>query len=667
VAVTGVATLLLALGASAPAFAAPDASLNVALAPSSPAPPVLNQAYAYSLAVGNTGDVALDNLVIVDTLPVELALSSVTTGSYSGLTDFAAGEGVRVSYEKNTAPGVFTLWGSSPNTTFNTTLTTPPPGLGPGEYVTRVRWEFGQAAAGMRATTPPLINGRVRNPDNAGGPVAAGDTIQDCATLSAVYTGGPTNVTRTDCESFTLIAGPSLALDAPASTPLGTTTTATASLSGGAPTGSVTFRVFAAGDTACATALSSANVTVNGVGAYTSPPFTAAAAGAYQWVARYNGDSLHAATASGCNNPAGAFAVVAPPRASAAFDAATVTVGEPTALTFTIANPAANTVPLTGVGLEIALPAGLVVASPNGVTGSCGGGTITAAAGSDSITLAGGTIPTGASCSFSVDVTAAEPGALTTTTGAVESANGGSGNAATAELTVRPAPTSPEPPATPSAPPAPPPPPASPGPPATPSPVPTGPAEPQTAQALALACSPRQLVLVSAREAGRRVRFRGVADPADAGQSVVIRASPGRAVAARATVGADGTFTATGRLPRRRALHATRYSAELGTRRSALLKLRRRMTARLIEHTRSITIAGRVAPPMRKPIQRVVIRRLTRCAAGYSVIARVKPDAHGRFRVRLPRAPGGALYRAQTQVRAKAGGPLRTLSTVLWE
>ena len=56
----------------------------------------------------------------------------MTTGNYTGLDDFAAGEGVRVSYEKNTAPGVFTLWGSSPNTTISTTLTVPPPGLGAG-------------------------------------------------------------------------------------------------------------------------------------------------------------------------------------------------------------------------------------------------------------------------------------------------------------------------------------------------------------------------------------------------------------------------------------------------------------------------------------------------------------------------------------------------------
>ena len=82
----------------------------------------------------------------------------------------------------------------------------------------------------------------------------------------------------------------------------------------------------------------------------------------YKWVAGYNGDALHAASSTACNDPAGAFAVVAPPMVSAAFGAQEIGVGESTALTFTITNPPANTVALTGVALENTLPAGLVVA-----------------------------------------------------------------------------------------------------------------------------------------------------------------------------------------------------------------------------------------------------------------------------------------------------------------
>ena len=99
-----VATVLLAVGISAPAGAqTPSARLDVAFEPGFPDPPVLNLLYRYAVDVGNNGDVPLDSLEIIDTVPVELTLSRVTTGSYTGLSDFAAGEGVRVSYEKNTA------------------------------------------------------------------------------------------------------------------------------------------------------------------------------------------------------------------------------------------------------------------------------------------------------------------------------------------------------------------------------------------------------------------------------------------------------------------------------------------------------------------------------------------------------------------------------------
>ena len=656
------AALLLAAGATTPAVAAPSATLDVAFAPDSPAPPVLNLPYSYAFAVGNDGDVPLDAMVLVAVAPVELGLSRVTTGAYTGLSEFAAGEGVRVSYEKNTAPGVFTLWGSSPNVTTNTALTNPPPGLGAGEYVTRVRWEYGQAAPGMQASTRPVLAGRVTNPDNTGGPVAVGDPIQTCATLTAVYTAGPTNVTRNDCHTFGLIAGPAIALTAPDSAPLGSDTQATATLSGGAPTGSLTFRVFAASDTACATALLDESVQVSGARAYAGPAVTSTAAGAYKWVVRYNGDTLHAAGATGCNDPAGAFAVVAPPAVSASFATAEIVVGASTALRFTIANPSANTVPLTGVALEDTLPPGLAVASPSGLSGSCGGAII-AAPGSQSVTLAGGTVAVGSSCSFAVNVTGLAPGAFPTTTEAVESANGGTGNTATASLMVRAPVDPPVPPAVPSAPvdaPSP----------VTPSPLaPPSPVAPGTAQELALTCSPADLVMLAADQAARRVRFRGAASPADAGQRVIIRALPARTVAARATVLADGSFAATGPRVRRRAVHTTRYYAELGARRSTPLKLTRRLTARLTATAASVTISGRVAPPLGNPIRRVVITRLTSCAAGDEVVARVRPGPRGRFRVTLPRAPGAgpALYRALTQVRTKGGAPLGTRSLVLAE
>ena len=128
--------------------------------------------------------------------------------------------------------------------------------------------------------------------------------------------------------------------------------------------------------------------------------------------------------------------VVSPPSIAKAFTPAAISPNGVSTLSFTITNPAANTAALTGVAVTDTLPAGITVATPNGLTGSCGGGTITATAGSGAVSLAGGTIGAGTSCTFSANVTGANPGAFTNTTGAVTSTNGGTGNTATANLTV---------------------------------------------------------------------------------------------------------------------------------------------------------------------------------------------------------------------------------------
>ena len=114
-------------------------------------------------------------------------------------------------------------------------------------------------------------------------------------------------------------------------------------------------------------------------------------------------------------------------------------------------------------------------------------------------------------------------------------------------------------------------------------------------------------------------------------------------------------------------MNKTRYYVELGERRSQALKLTRRLTARIIASVRTITIRGHVSPPLGKPVRPVVIRRVTGCDSGTAVVARVRPNARGRFRVSLPRTAGPALYRAQTRVptRHTGGGTFETFALVL--
>ena len=124
-----------------------------------------------------------------------------------------------------------------------------------------------------------------------------------------------------------------------------------------------------------------------------------------------------------------------PPTVLKAFGGASVALNGTTTLTFDISNPNTS-LSLSGVGFTDTLPSGQVVATPNGLTGTCGGGTITAAAGSASVGLSGSTLGAGSLCTFTVNVTATTSGTQNNTTGAITSNEAGSGGMASASLVV---------------------------------------------------------------------------------------------------------------------------------------------------------------------------------------------------------------------------------------
>lgn len=115
-------------------------------------------------------------------------------------------------------------------------------------------------------------------------------------------------------------AGPGLAATtlstvASPSVTLGGTISDSATLSGGsiggaAPTGTITFTLFAPNDPTCSSpAIFTSTAPVNGNGTYSSAPFTSSAIGTYHWIANYGGDLNNAPTANICN-AANEFVVV---------------------------------------------------------------------------------------------------------------------------------------------------------------------------------------------------------------------------------------------------------------------------------------------------------------------------------------------------------------------
>src|ERR1700680_2096226 len=127
--------------------------------------------------------------------------------------------------------------------------------------------------------------------------------------------------------------------------------------------------------------------------------------------------------------------VVAPPTVSQTFGAAAVPLNGTTSLSFTVSNTNAGQT-LTGIAFSDTLPAGLQGGPPPGETGPCGG-TITAVAGSGSVSLSGATLNANASCTFSVNVKGITAGDQVNTTTAISANESGAGPTSnTATLTV---------------------------------------------------------------------------------------------------------------------------------------------------------------------------------------------------------------------------------------
>jgi uncharacterized repeat protein (TIGR01451 family) len=130
---------------------------------------------------------------------------------------------------------------------------------------------------------------------------------------------------------------------------------------------------------------------------------------------------------------AGIAQAQSPPTITKSFSAAQVGLNQSVTLTFTITNPNPAT-DLTGVSFNDNLPAGIIIANPDSMVGSCDPGVITTAP--NNINLVGGTILASSSCTFSIDVLAIATGTQVNSTDPMTSTEGGTGGTATATVDV---------------------------------------------------------------------------------------------------------------------------------------------------------------------------------------------------------------------------------------
>ena len=175
---------------------------------------------------------------------------------------------------------------------------------------------------------------------------------------------------------------------------------------------------------------------------------TATAVGLYT-----NTMAIGAVTSANANaGPAAAVTASAtaylPPTLSKAFGAATLASGGSTTLSLTLANPATNTAPITGVQVDDTFPTGLTLKDTTFTFTPAACGTVTSTvpaasvAGDNNIRFSVASLAPGVSCQASVNVTSSTPGAITNTT-AMPTATGPAaltGVLAWADLTVSNAP-----------------------------------------------------------------------------------------------------------------------------------------------------------------------------------------------------------------------------------
>ncbi|HEV2032842.1 MAG TPA: hypothetical protein VGU71_01370, partial [Candidatus Dormibacteraeota bacterium] len=125
-----------------------------------------------------------------------------------------------------------------------------------------------------------------------------GDANNNPATTACGDLGESTTVTK---------ASPTITTSATATATAGGVISDTATLAGGfGPTGTITFNLFGPNNVTCAgiPAFTSTKAVVSGISTYTSDGFIPLAAGAYSWIAAYNGDANNNAATSACIDPA---------------------------------------------------------------------------------------------------------------------------------------------------------------------------------------------------------------------------------------------------------------------------------------------------------------------------------------------------------------------------
>jgi len=151
----------------------------------------------YLSTISNTGNVPFDRIEITDTVPAEIKLTQISTGSYSSATS------VQIQYKTNLNTNYRTWTGSPFASPSNTTLNVSALGFGGTEYVTYVKWTITDTASGQ--IQPGFTNTAALNVYGIASAPVSGNSIINNATLQA-FSGATAVITLNASSTIYIIA-----------------------------------------------------------------------------------------------------------------------------------------------------------------------------------------------------------------------------------------------------------------------------------------------------------------------------------------------------------------------------------------------------------------------------------------------------------------------------
>ncbi|MFP4357974.1 MAG: SdrD B-like domain-containing protein [Puniceicoccaceae bacterium] len=148
----------------------------------------------WSFTLANDGNVPMADVSVTDVIPDEVEVTRIRVPRLQG-TPAGLNDRVSVFYETNASGGWIGLGGNPYGGTSSSWVDVSGLGLGAGEYITAVRWDFGTLPVGYEVRDFQ-IRGTILTVDRSGTPVPEGRTVNNTATLSYTdHTGAPRSAT----------------------------------------------------------------------------------------------------------------------------------------------------------------------------------------------------------------------------------------------------------------------------------------------------------------------------------------------------------------------------------------------------------------------------------------------------------------------------------------